>query len=40
MSGGGDVEPLVSASGWVGDEVSKGCVEGLNRALDVLEEKE
>jgi hypothetical protein len=32
----GDVEPLVGTPGWVGYEVRKGFMEGLNRVIDVL----
>ena len=35
-----DVEPLVDAAGWISDEVRKGLVEGLNRVVDILEDKE
>ena len=40
MSGRRDIEPLIVAPGWINDEVRKGFMKDLNRAIVALEDKE
>ena len=40
LTGRGDTKSLIDAPGWVDDEVRKRFVEGPNRLIEVLEDKE